>query len=151
MDPKKQQMKDKFPVGSIVYVKGQIGPWTQIPGHMDYKVIGYHGNKLIVDDGNASSHWKQTLALHQASECMTVDEAKEEVAKLHAAQSIMDQEFEAVREEMSSKLDQAADLIQEAVEVAKAANKDIRSFKDAYRSVLIAIRNSGWTASDIKC
>lgn len=154
----------KFSVGDLVVEK------TDIKAHTSYntqKVVGIFEGALLLEhhgfafDGEihpeeyesevGSRSWRESLRRFQEEELFTPDEAVEELHRLEAAKSKLAEEFDAVRDQLHAKLQQAAALVKEAGELAKAHDKEFYDLRAECMPLYKALESGGWSHSHMRC
>lgn len=156
----------KFAVGDIVVEKTDIRPHTsyntqKVIAHLDGSLLlehhGFafdgevHEEDFTRDSKPGSRSWREGLRRFQESELFTPEEAVEQLHKLEAAKSKLEDEFAAVTDEIVGKLEQAAKLVDEA---ATMVDKSGHSFEDLVREcgpLYKALEKGGWRHSTMRC
>jgi hypothetical protein len=154
----------KFSIGDQVAEKKNIQPYTS---YNVLKVISILDGVLLVEhygfvsDGEiiqedfsfkpGSRGWRTSLQKCQEEELLTLEEAVEELHALETAQNKLSQEFDAVRNQLQAKLDQAALLVKEAGTIAGAHNKTFFELKNECMPLYLALNGGGWSHSHMQC
>ena len=88
---------------------------------------------------------------HSASELLTYLEAVDLQEKLDKERLLLEEDFNKVRDQIQSKLDQATTLVQEASAIADSCKKDFSSLRNECRPLFRALHDAGWSASSMSC
>lgn len=155
----------KFRVGDLAIEKTLLRPHTSY--NVNQVVAIVDGALLLENYGHAydgeihpyndefnkpgSLGWRGSLRRFQEDELVTPDEAVAEIKRLEDAKAKLEKEFEGVRSQIQSKMDQAAALVQEAADLAKAYEKDFYDLRSDCRTLYQAMSNGGWSHSSMKC
>lgn len=88
---------------------------------------------------------------YKEEELFTIEEAQKEILRLEEIESKIEAEFTEVRNQIKSKLEQAADLVEEALKLAKPFDKNLYDLQDEVRLLNLALNNNGWKSSNTGC
>ncbi len=156
----------KFSIDDKVIEKTAISAHTSYPV---LKVVGVLGDALLVQywghgfDGDmqredflldskpGSRVWREGIQRYQESELFTPEEAIAKLRRLELSKSKLDIEFEAVRNQIAEKLNQAATLVKEAGSIAKPFNRDFYDLKQECMPLYRALDDGGWSHSSMRC
>lgn len=103
------------------------------------------------EDKPGTRGWRESLQRYQESDLLTLEEAVEELHRLEAAESKLNQEFETVRDQVQEKLEQAAALVKEAASLTTAHDKSFYDLKRECMPLYLALNEGGWRHSHMEC
>lgn len=154
----------KFSIGDLIIEKKTIEPHTS---YVIYKVVatldgallavhwgGGYGGDIHEDeweDEPGSRSWRSALQRYQEEELFSLEEAEKERLRLEVSKNSLNQEFETIRDQLRSKLDQAAVLVREAGDLVKAHDKEFYDLKQECMPLYNALKDGGWSHSHMKC
>jgi hypothetical protein len=132
-----------------------------------FRVVGYLGAALLVEHYGSSfvgelhsetwvaepgtRGWRESVMRYSEEELFTLEEAADELRRLEAIQSKLDQEFEEVRDLILSKMFQATEIVKEAFGIAQMYQRDFSSLSSECRPLGRALMDAGWRASTASC
>lgn len=154
----------KFSIGDLVVEKKEIKSFTSYNVSKVAAIL--NGDLLIkhygcIFDGELTAEefeskpgdrsYRQSFLRFQENELLTTDEAVEKLHRLEAAKSKIENEFESVRNQIHSKMNNAALLVKEADSLAKAYDKNFWQLKDECMPLYRALKDGGWSHSHMSC
>lgn len=138
---------EKFPIASKVVKKPLQAGYSYHAGD----VIAITPDGKIIVEMWAHCNFKGACNKYDPSELFTEAEAAVEQARLDADQSKLEIQFESVRGQIISKMDQAATLVAESAALAEEFEKTLSDLKPECRPLFNALKDGGWSASSMSC
>lgn len=155
----------KFSIGDLVVEKKELRPHTSYNIH---KVVAFLDGDLLAThygyafDGEVnpesgfnsepgSRGWRTNIIRLEEKELCTPEEALIELHSLEAAKSKLEAEFESIRDQVKTNLDQATLFVKKAFEVIKPLNKEFRDLTQECSDLFIALDDGGWAHSTLSC
>ena len=157
----------KFKVGDKVVDKSLLRARTSYPV---YQVVSFLGSDVLTKfwgdgfdgeitedesrvefDTPGSRCWREGIVRYQESELISSDEALAEMKRLDSDKLKLEEEFKALRTKIQSKMEQAAELVKQAQDIAESVGKELPDAYSECRPLFQAIRKSGWTPSSMSC
>lgn len=154
----------KFSIGDQVVEKSSLRAHTT---YNVMKVVVILGDSFVLEhygygfDGEVNTDtyviplgargWREAFKRYREEELFTLEETVQELHRLEAAETKLNEEFEAVRYQIQAKLNSAALLAREAGEIAKAYNKKFFDLKEDCMPLYKALAEGGWSHSHMKC
>jgi len=156
----------KFAIGDKVIQKSSVRAHTNYPVDV---VVGFLEDAVLTmgwGDGFGSEirhydfyedvkpgdrSWRSAVSRYQESELLTPEETLLELERLETVKSQLEKDFEGVREQVQTKMDQAALLVQEATVLVKPTGKDFYDLVQECKELYLALSKGGWSHSTMKC
>ena len=129
----------KFPIGSIVYQKFDGQPFIKAT------VMSLLIDNQVVIEGTAGGLYKVNI-----DTLLSEKEGLAEIKALKEKEKLIEEKFEKVRLELINKLDEAANLINQANALARANNISL-IYDDVSYVLERALTNAGWNTSSMNC
>lgn len=101
---------------------------------------------VLVNDGWSDEGWLDRIPL---SEIIPENEAEEVERLIQAQTSQLEQEYEAVREQIAGQMQIATTALQEAARLA--GKHSLKDFYDEVQPFIRLLQNDGWRASTMNC
>lgn len=98
-----------------------------------------------------SSGWRGSIARYQESQLFTPEEAYAEWRRLTDGKDKLEAEFEAIRDAVKEKLNQAAVLVKEAGDIVTSKEKEFYDLPGACKELYLALKEGGWSHSTLVC
>lgn len=158
----------KFAIGDKVVEKQNTHnrahssyPVSQVAGVLNGALLlipwgdGFDGELRHYDfydeDKPGTRGWREGIQRHTEDELFTPEEALAEIRRSEAAQSQMDKEFAAVKDQIEAKLDQAAKLADEAAVMILKHKKSFEDLTHECVPLYQALKKGGWRHSTMQC
>ena len=143
-----------------------------IQPHTSYtvkKVVGHLNGALLLEhygfawDGEitpedfseyskpGSRGWRDNIRRYQEDQLFTPDEALTEIRRLEADKSKLEKEFTGVRDLVTSKLNRAAELVDEAAALTTERGKSFYDMIQECVPLYTALKKGGWSHSTLQC
>jgi hypothetical protein len=154
----------KFAVGSFVVEKSSIRAHTS---YNIQKVVAHHEGSLLVEHHGfgfdseiheekyeslpGSRSWREGFQRYQENEVCTIEETKAELVRLETAKALLESEFDSITEQVRTKLEQAAQLTDEAADILVKHKKTFEDVLNESVPLYKAQKKGGWRHSTLQC
>jgi hypothetical protein len=156
----------KFSIGDKAIEKKTIRAHTsyvvsEVVGTLDGALLlthwgdGFDGEirhyDFLDEDKPGTRGWREGIQRYQETELYTPAEAVEELHRLEAAKRDLDNAFEAIRDQIQTKMNQAAALVKDAGTLAKTYDREFFDLKQDCVALYRALEDGGWSHSHMSC
>lgn len=144
---KENTLLAKFKSGDKVYDKADV---ENNPDSTPGEVIGIHGGKVVVN-WNTGAAPGDYITKEDPHLLMEEHEAKVMLAVVHAEHNRLEAEFNAMKEQVISKIEVAASLMAEITDIIKSHDVSLGDLRKEIRPLFQPFLDIGWRASTIQC
>lgn len=153
----------KFSIGQNVIEKKSVNAYHNSVVH---KVVGIIDTYYLIElvgisyDGEIHKYgnskpgergWTNGIHRHTEEELFSLSEATDELRRLEHDKDKLDQEFDVVREQVKSKLEKAALLVQEAGAIVVLHDRTFFDLKQECMPLYQSLKVGGWSHSHMQC
>lgn len=156
----------KLSVGDLVVEKKELRPHTsynifKIVAFLDGTPLAIHHGfafdgeikyeSKLLSDVRGSRSWRTSVLRLDEKELCTPEEAIVEIHRLESVKSKIESEFELIRDQIKTNLDQATAVIKKTGELMKPFGKELRDLPNECSDLFLALDDSGWSHSTMQC
>lgn len=154
----------KFSIGDKVIEKKLVVAHTSYPVN---QVVGFLNGDILVEGWGfgfkdeltkdsyesppGSRGWRSGVVRYSEDELFTPEEVVDELKRLEATKSKLEEEFNAVRELVQKNMDDAARLVKEAAALVQPTGKDFYDLTTECKELYLALNEGGWSHSTMSC